>query len=140
MGNRGHFGTMRTISTVPLDATYQRHHRKQATALARAETAGERRSGSVSKREIDRGGGIAFIFRPGGRNQTLRPVSSTDNMTIKRRTTGFGLKRPGDGVAALFLEGDFCRIFGGRGGFKTSLNCNWADEFDRSARSLASKT
>ena len=53
------------------------------------------------------GGGIAFIFRPGGRNRMLRPVSSTDNMTIKRRTTGFGLKRPGDGVAASFFNGDF---------------------------------
>jgi hypothetical protein len=53
------------------------------------------------------GGGIAFIFRPGGQNRTLRPVSSTDNMTIKRRTTGFGLKRPGDGVAASFFKGDF---------------------------------
>ena len=28
---------------------------------------------------------------------------------------------------------------GGRG-FEASLNCNWADEFDRSARLLASKT
>jgi hypothetical protein len=112
---------MRTILTVPLDATSQRHHNKLATALAWAETAGERRSGSVSKREIDNirgggGGGIAFIFRPGGRNRTLRPVSSTENMTIKRRTTGFGLKRPGDGVAALFLEGDFCRMFWAGGG------------------------
>ena len=26
------------------------------------------------------------------------------------------------------------------GGFKASLNCDWVDEFDRSARSLASKT
>jgi hypothetical protein len=31
---------MRTISTVPLDATYQRHHSQPVTALARAETAG----------------------------------------------------------------------------------------------------
>ncbi len=30
------------------------------------------------------------------------------------------------------------RNYGLRGGFKASLNCNWADEFDRSARSLAS--
>ena len=49
------------------------------------------------------GGEIAFIFRPGGRNRTLRPVASAENMTIKRRTTAFGLKRPGDGVAASFL-------------------------------------
>ena len=46
------------------------------------------------------GGGIAFIFLPGGLNRTIRPVAIVVNMTIKRRTTGFGLKRPGDGVAA----------------------------------------
>ncbi len=49
------------------------------------------------------GGGIAYIFRPGGLNRTFRPVASAENMTIKRRTTGFGLKRPGDGVAASFF-------------------------------------
>jgi hypothetical protein len=49
------------------------------------------------------GGGIAFIFRPGGLNQMIRPVAITENMTIKHRTTGFGLKRPGDGVAASFF-------------------------------------
>ena len=51
------------------------------------------------------GGGdvIAFIFRMGGLNRTIRPVASADNMTIKRKTTGFGLKRPGDGVAASFF-------------------------------------
>ena len=38
-------------------------------------------------------GGIAFIFRPGGLNRTIRLVSIADNMTIKRSTTGFGLKR-----------------------------------------------
>ena len=49
------------------------------------------------------GGGIAFIFRPG--------CTTAENMTIKRRSTGFGLKRLGDGVAASFFEGDFGRIF-----------------------------
>jgi hypothetical protein len=34
-------------------------------------------------------------------------------MTIKRSTTGFGLKRPGDGVAALFYEGILVKFFGG---------------------------
>jgi hypothetical protein len=47
--------------------------------------------------------GTAFIFRPGGLNRTIRPVAITDNMTFKRRTTGFGLKRPGDGVTASFF-------------------------------------
>jgi hypothetical protein len=49
------------------------------------------------------GGGIAFIFQPGGLNRTICLVAIVDNMTIKRRTTGFGLKRPGDGIAALFF-------------------------------------
>ena len=90
-----------------------------------ARTAGGRRSGSVSKREnlqysLGGGGGvIAFIFRPGGLNRTICPVTIADNMTIKRRTTGFGLKRLGDGVAASVLQGDVCRIFG-RGGFRHS--------------------
>jgi len=55
------------------------------------------------------GGGdvIAFIFRPGGLNQTIRPVASADNMTINQCAPGFGLKQPGDGMAASFFKGDF---------------------------------
>ncbi len=34
-------------------------------------------------------------------------------MTIKCRTTGFGLKQPGDGVAALFYKGMLVDCFGG---------------------------
>ena len=59
------------------------------------------------------GGGIAFIFRPRGLNRTIRPVSIADNMTIKRKKTGFGLKWPGDGVAASFYEGILVNYFGG---------------------------
>ena len=75
-----------------------------------ARTAGGRRSGSVFKREnlqssLGEGGGvIAFIFRPGGLNRTICLVTIADNMTIKRRTTGFGMKRLGDGVAASVLQ------------------------------------
>ncbi len=50
---------------------------------------------------------IAFIFRPGGLNQTIRLVASADNMTINQCAPGFGLKWPGDGVAASFFKGDF---------------------------------
>ena len=50
-----------------------------------------------------RGGGIAFIFQPGCLNQTIQPVTIAENMTIKLRTTEFGLKRPGDCVAASVL-------------------------------------
>jgi hypothetical protein len=35
------------------------------------------------------GGGIAFIFRPDGLNQTICPVAIVENMTIKRRTTDY---------------------------------------------------
>ena len=51
------------------------------------------------------GGGdvIAFIFRPGGLNRTIHPIASADNMTINRCEPGFGLKQPGDGVAASFF-------------------------------------
>ena len=47
------------------------------------------------------GSGIAFIFRPGGLNRTIHSVAIAE--TIKRRMTGFGLKRPGDGVAPSFF-------------------------------------
>ena len=50
-----------------------------------------------------RGGGIAFIFQLGCLNRTIRPITIAENMTIKRRTAGFGLKWPGDGVAASVL-------------------------------------
>ena len=43
-------------------------------------------------------------------------------------------------MAALFLEGDFCRIFGRRGGFKASLNCDRAGKLDRTAQSMTSTT
>ena len=35
------------------------------------------------------GGGIAFIFRPDGLNQTICPVAIVENMTNKRRTTDY---------------------------------------------------
>ena len=97
-----------------------------------AGTAGGRRSGSAFKRgnlqySLGGGGGdvIAFVFQPGGLNRTIRPVSIVDNMTIKRRTTGLGLKRPGDGVAASFYKGILVTFFGG--GVNTqsdSVACN----------------
>ena len=41
-------------------------------------------------------------------------------MTIKRRTTGFGLKRLGDGVAASVLQGMFVKFSAG-GGLGTAI-------------------
>ena len=40
-----------------------------------------------------------------------------ENMKIKRRTEGFGLKRPGDGVAATLFEGIWDNFFGGGEGY-----------------------
>ena len=50
----------RTISTVPLDATSQRHHKQLATALARAETAGGWGGGFAFRR------GESMYFRRSG--------------------------------------------------------------------------
>jgi hypothetical protein len=46
-------------------------------------------------------------MRPGGRIRLHRLVADLNNTTINEQTRGRGLERPGDGVAALFLEGDF---------------------------------
>ncbi len=46
-------------------------------------------------------------MRPSGRIRPHRPVADLNNTTINECTRGWGLERPGDGVAALFLEGDF---------------------------------
>ena len=56
-----------------------------------------------------------FIFRPGCLNRMIRPVTTTENMTIKRRTTGFGLKRPGVVWRLCFLKGILVEFFGGGG-------------------------
>ncbi len=40
-------------------------------------------------------------------------MSIAENMTIKRSTTGFGLKRLGDGVATSFYKGILADFFGG---------------------------
>jgi hypothetical protein len=55
------------------------------------------------------GGGIAFILQI----QLFRPVASVANMTIKWRMEGFGLKRPGDSLAATLFEGIWFSAGGG---------------------------
>ena len=52
-------------------------------------------------------------MQPGGRIRPHRPVADLNNTTINKCTRGRGLERPGDGVAALFLEGDFGRSVSG---------------------------
>ena len=53
-------------------------------------------------------------MRPGGRIRPHHPVADLNNTTINECTRGRGLERPGDGVAALFLEGDFGSSESGR--------------------------
>jgi len=53
-------------------------------------------------------------MQPGGRIRPHRPVADLNNATINECMRGRGLERPGDGVAALFLEGDFGRSVSGR--------------------------
>jgi hypothetical protein len=71
----------------------------------------------------------------------IRPVTTAENMTIKRRTTGFGLKRPGGGVAASCFEGDFDQIFqrGGGGRIEVAI-WDGAGELDRTTWSPTSMT
>jgi hypothetical protein len=64
---------------------------------------------------------VAFIFRPGGLNRTICSVKIPENMTIKRRMMGFGLKRLGDGVAASVLQGMFVEFFRPGGGLGTAI-------------------
>ena len=74
VGNRCHFGTMRTILTVTLDKTSQRHHNQPATALVWAETAGGLCVGFVFRR----GESMILCCGEGGRQQ--RPFwHHTDN-------------------------------------------------------------
>jgi hypothetical protein len=49
-----------------------------------------------------------------------------------------GAKSPREWRIGSVLLCAFFKNYGLRGGFKASLNSDWADEFDRSARSLAS--
>ncbi len=46
-------------------------------------------------------------LRPGGRIRPHCPIADLKNTTINERTRGWGLERPGDGVATSFIEGDF---------------------------------
>ncbi len=55
-------GGNQSISTVSLDATSQRHHNQLATALARAETAGEWLGGFAFRR-----GELMYFRHSGGR-------------------------------------------------------------------------
>ena len=51
---------------------------------------------------VQKGKSTIFVEGRGDVSAFIRPVASADNMTIKCRMTGFGLKGPGDGMAASF--------------------------------------
>ncbi len=58
----------------------------------------------------------------------LQLVASVAIMTIKQRMEGFGLKRPGDGVAATLFEGiwDIFFVLGGVGN-TNHFASGWSD-------------
>jgi hypothetical protein len=56
------------------------------------------------------------------------------------RIGSVGAESPRERRSGCIFWRAFFRNYGQRGGFKASLNCHRADKFDRSARSLASKT
>jgi hypothetical protein len=92
--------------------------------------------------EIRPAGGFDTLAESRWKDQ-IRPhrlVDNINNTTINERTRGQGLERPGDGVAVLILEGDFCRIFGRGGGRIEVAICDWAGELDRTTRCQSSKT
>jgi hypothetical protein len=52
------------------------------------------------------------FMQPGGRIRPHRPVTNLSNTTINKHMRGWGLDRPGDGVASLFCEGISVKFFG----------------------------
>ena len=69
------------------------------------------------------------------------PVDDINNMTINECTWGRGLDRPGDCVAASFLERGFLTNFWAGGGDRIEVTiCDRAGELDRTARSMTSTT
>ena len=71
----------------------------------------------------------------------VRPVDSVENMAIKCKVEGLRLKQPGDGMATLFFNGDFGRIFwlGGGGRIEVAI-CNQAGKLDRTTQLPTSTT
>jgi hypothetical protein len=70
---------------------------------------------------LERPGEGAVARQPRGKfnnslNRTICAVEIQENTTIKSRTTGFGLKRLGDGVAASVLQGMVVNFSAGGGG------------------------
>ncbi len=92
---------------------------------------GGRHSGSAFKRENQQyllGGGwwdrLHFSTRRSKSND-LPGHNIAENTTIKRRTTGLGLKRSGDGVAASVLQGMFVKFSAGGGVRHSNFETRW---------------
>ena len=76
-----------------------------------------------------------------GRSISMGPPALTPKKHHNQPRLGsVGAESPRERRSGCVLWRAFFRNYGQRGGFKASLNCHRADEFDRSARSLASKT
>ncbi len=73
----------------------------------------------------------------GGAFQLVCPLVFLKHTTNNLRSAGRGLNLAGKGESAAFCCVHFFGIMAGGGGFKASLNCDQADDFDR-ARLLAS--
>ncbi len=72
VGNRCHFGTVRTILTVPIDTTSQGHHNQLATPLVWVEMTGGLRGGFIFRRvELIR---LAEPHQTAQRSTTPRPT------------------------------------------------------------------
>jgi hypothetical protein len=68
-----------------------------------------------------------------------RPVADLNDTAINERAQGWGLERPGDGVASSFCEGILVEFFGGGGRIEVVI-CDRAGELDRIAQSPTSMT
>ena len=78
-------------------------------------------------------GDRAFHFNGSARSHSIKTAQSTMFGLV-------GAESPRQRRSGCILWRAFFRNYGRRGSFKASLNCHRADEFDCSARSLASKT
>ena len=71
---------------------------------------------------------------PGGRIRPHRLIADLNNTTINERMRGWGLERPGDGVATSFIEGDFDGL-----GSESEIEVRWAHKPRSSTKNKQNK-
>ena len=145
MGNRSHFGTMRTISTVPLDATSQRHHNQPRLGSVGAELTRGLRSGcglwcAFFQNYGRRGGFKASLNcnRVDEFDRSARSTTSTTQQSTRVRGVG-GWNGRGIAWRHRFYKGIFDKFLGGGGRIEVTI-CDRAGELDRTAQSTTSTT